>query len=465
MTYAKVPRGELTSVMIDPKTISAIRFGYGLDPVGGLPSRPEDMVASVAVPDEAELRYPVAAGEARLRVLDRREELRLRKAGKTGDVERIVSQRRQDLHALREADVLAAFQRAVETRSPFRERLVEFWTDHFAVPREDPGSGALQTDYVEAAIRPHVAGSFHDLLTAATLHPAMVRFLNQRESYGPNSEQGRRRKKGLNENLARELLELHTLGVRGSYTQRDGRELAELLTGVTADYDGFRYDPRRAEPGQETVLSKRYGRDATIEPVKDVLEDLALHPETARHLSRKLIVHFLGGTPSEDWVEAMSMAYLSSGGQLLPLYAALLSDERAWSSTFTQVKRPFEFVVSAARGVGLSGMDLAALEQRDFKARFFRSGIPMGQPFRNPLGPDGWSEAPEAWITPAFLAARIKWAHAFVKTLQLEVDPRDFVELVLGDAASPLLKFAAANAERRSEGLVVVLASPEFNRR
>ncbi len=195
------------------------------------------------------------------------------------------------------------FQRAIASRTGFRERLVAFWTDHFTVAANGPVLSALVPDLVENAIRPHVGGRFGDMLEAVTLHPAMLIYLNQVQSAGPNSVAGKRRGKGLNENLAREVLELHTLGVGAGYTQDDVRQLAELLTGLSVDKSGFTFRSRIAEPGAEVVLGKRYGGgEASLGDIRAVLADIAVHPDTARHLARKLIVHFVGGEVPEDWV-------------------------------------------------------------------------------------------------------------------------------------------------------------------
>ena len=200
-----------------------------------------------------------------------------------------------------------------ETQSGFRERLALFWTDHFTtVGKSEPQRSAVSI-YVDAAIRPHLSGRFGDLLVAAVTHPMMLTYLDQRVSVGPQSAFARRKgtSRGLNENLAREVLELHTLGVDGPYTQADVRQLAELFTGLTIDRSGaMAFRPGWAEPGEELVLGRRYGGNpARLEAVEQALHDLAVHPATADHVARKLAVHFVSDAPDPGLVAHMAARF------------------------------------------------------------------------------------------------------------------------------------------------------------
>ncbi|MGI9389988.1 MAG: DUF1800 family protein, partial [Boseongicola sp.] len=264
----------------------------------------------------------------------------------------------------------------------------------------------------------------------------------------------------------REVLELHTLGVSSAYTQEDVTQLAKLLTGLTADKSGFVFRRGISEPGAETVLGKRYGGGkSNLCDIHQALQDIAIHPDTARHLSRKLITHFVGGQPPDDWVERMAFAYLDTGGDLMALYETLLADDRAWDMPLRKAKLPFEFVVSALRAAGVTGEGLNSLGPKDIRNDLMEPLAAMGQPLFRPGGPDGWPEAPESWITPATLAARLRWSGNLVDDLLKDTDPREFLDIALGDAASDLLKFAVAGSESRAEGTALVLASPDFNRR
>ena len=305
------------------------------------------------------------------------------------------------------------------------------------------------------------------MLKAAVTHPSMLVYLDQVASFGPNSRAARGRR-GLNENLAREVIELHSLGVGGAYTQRDVKQLAKLLTGLTAGFPkGFALRPARAEPGAEQVLGRSYGGDApSLDDIYAVLEDLATHPDTGAHLARKLAVHFCSDAPDEGMVASMADAYRDNSGALLSVYEAMLRHPFAWESFGQKVKQPIDFVTSSLRAIGLPAASLGKLSRKEMQSYLTGPMASMGQPWFRPLGPDGWAEAAEAWITPQGLAARLQWAmaapSAFFRGLP---DPRGFVETSLGSLADERLRFVAGAAETRREGIALVLASPGFQRR
>ncbi|MEK6216016.1 MAG: DUF1800 domain-containing protein [Boseongicola sp.] len=452
--------------MVRRNTIAAIRYGYGMRPVDAAKADANFLLDGIGVVDSAERKFPLAPLETRAALMAERRKTRA--AARDGKLGSDAAKKRVD-RKLREqttADIRAIFQRTLDSRTGLRERMTAFWADHFTVAAKGPLLSALVPDLIESAIRPHVAGNFGDMLFAVSTHPAMLIYLNQVQSVGPSSRAGKRRGRGLNENLAREILELHTLGVGGAYTQADVRQFAELLTGLSANKSGFVFRRAIVEPGRETVLGKGYGGGKpALNDIRQALHDIALHPDTARHLAAKLITHFVGGDPPDDWVEKMASAYLNAGGELPALYEAMLADDRAWEMPLRKVKLPFDFVVSALRAAGVVGGDLDALKPRDIRNDLMEPLAAMGQPLFRPGGPDGWPEAPEAWITPATLASRLRWSGKIVDDLLKDSDPRDFLEAALGDAASDLLKFAVAGSESRAEGIALVLVSPDFNRR
>ncbi len=452
--------------MVQKSTIAAIRFGYGFRPGEATVGTADALLAGVAGKDAVQAQFRIASTKTRAELIaERRAATAKARKGEAGG-ERAKKRADGKVRNQTMNDVKTTFQRAIASRTGFRERLVAFWTDHFTVAANGPVLSALVPDLVENAIRPHVGGRFGDMLEAVTLHPAMLIYLNQVQSAGPNSVAGKRRGKGLNENLAREVLELHTLGVGAGYTQDDVRQLAELLTGLSVDKSGFTFRSRIAEPGAEVVLGKRYGGgEASLGDIRAVLADIAVHPDTARHLARKLIVHFVGGEVPEDWVEAIAKVYQASGGDLMATYGALLEEPRAWAEPFNNVKRPFDFMISALRAAQAPASVLDDLKGRELRQGLMEPLMAMGQPLFRPNGPDGWAEAPEAWITPATLAARLQWSGAMADRFLTDVDPRGFLDGALADAASPFLKFAVAGSESRAEGVALALASPEFNRR
>jgi len=440
--------------------LSGIRYGYGLTPNQTTASGADALVASLNGRDAAAVQFPVAPMPTRLKLLAARRASR--KDGSQSDREKAD----RDLRAQAVADMRSIMQRMIGSDAGLRERLVAFWSDHFTVAANGPVLSLLVADFIETVVRPNIAGHFPKMLQAACQHPAMLMYLNQHESIGPNSAAGKRRDRGLNENLAREVLELHTLGVGGNYGQNDVRELAKLLTGLGVSKEGFVFRRRVAEPGAETVLGTSYGGDpAALDHILAALRDIALHPDTAGHLSAKLIVHFIGISPPEDLVTKMSRAYVNADGDLTALYRVMLNDARAWSLPLNKVKPPIDFMVSALRAAAVTAKDIGALDARRFRRTLSTSLTEMGQvPFR-PKGPDGWPEEPDAWITPATLAARLRWVAGLVDENLVDTDPREFLETTLGAASSDLLRRAVGGAESKGEGAAIVLASPDFNRR
>jgi uncharacterized protein (DUF1800 family) len=378
---------------------------------------------------------------------------------KLGEVNRARNRMRAD-------DMRRVFQRAVLSPQGFRERLVYFWADHFTIIPKARIGQAIWGTYQEEAIRPHVGGTFGDILVAAVTHPSMLLFLDQVKSVGPNSQLGKRKKLGLNENLAREVLELHTLGVGGGYNQADVRQLAELLTGLMVKGDGPIFDDHRAEPGNETILGKTYGGDpAKLSDIAGFLRDVAVHPDTARHIARKLVIHFVSDEPDAKLVDHVAQAFSKSGGDLPTVYAAFLDHPGAWVDLGQKARQPFDFAISAFRAFGAQSEVFEKLTVAQVTRRLDLPLQTMGQSLRKAPGPNGWPEEAEAWITAQGLAARLQWALAISRQLGQNLDPRDFVDFALRDLAGGTLKFAVSGAEQHDEGLTLVLASPEFNRR
>jgi uncharacterized protein (DUF1800 family) len=316
---------------------------------------------------------------------------------------------------------------------------------------------------IEEAIRPHVTGRFADMLRAVVQHPAMLGYLDQTRSFGPNSRVGLRRARGLNENLARELLELHTVGA--GHTQTDVAQMAELLAGLTVGKAGPTFDARRAEPGAETVLGQTYDGDS-LDAVLRALNDLAEHADTAAHLSRKLAVHFVADQPNRDLVQALTDGWRASGGDLLAVAESLLTHSAGWSTTPDKVRQPFDFLVAALRALGVGGAAVMALPDAPFRTMILQPMAAMGQPWQRAPGPDGWPEAAEAWITPEGMAARITWAMDMPARLVSPLPvPTTLMTRCLGAHLGERLAWAVPRSEDIREAVGLVLASPDFNRR
>jgi uncharacterized protein (DUF1800 family) len=445
-------------------TLAAIRFGYGL-PVGpDAPVNADQILALLAGPDQAVEDWPsVTMAEV---FPAWQQAAAARRAARESDEARRAY--RATLRVVQDQGRLAlqaGMARALASPDTFRERLVRFWADHFTTEAKFRHDAALTDAMVEEAIRPHVAGRFADMLRGVTMHPAMLLYLDQVRSVGPGSKVGQRRDQGLNENLARELMELHTLGVGGSYRQDDVRQAAELLTGLTATpKEGFHFNPDMAEPGPETVLGISYD-GAELDPVNALLDDLAVHPDTAGHLARKIAVHFVADAPDAGMVTAMADAYLAADGQLLPLYRAMLGHPAAWGPALQKARQPYDFLVAAFRALGVTGEGMMTLNRKKMSLRVVNPLRAMGQDWGKPGGPDGWEEAAEAWINPQGMAARITWAMTMPAELGPLPDPREMVTRALGDRASERLTWAVNASEDQREGVGLILAAPEFNRR
>lgn len=446
----------------------AIRFGTGLSPTQPPPPDAASLRAALAGPDRMAERFPIAGFDRLIPLAaEYTAAFKERRTGTEAAETRFKAARRA-LEAANHASLKARLLRGVLTPDGFRERLDWFWADHFTVAARNFQQTPRPSAYAEAAIRPHVAGRFRTLLRHAATHPVMLAYLDQDRSVGPASKAGLKRDSGINENLAREILELHTLGVGAAYTQGDVTEFAELLTGLGINGNGgFVFRPNWAEPGAELVLGRRYGgREAMLDDIFAALDDIADHPATAAHISRKLAVHFVADAPDPDLVGAMTDAWLASGGDLARVYGAMLAHPVALAPERTKVRQPWEYIVAALRALGTGEARIAGFDRGSIRDGILRPLARMGQPYQASPGPDGWPEEAEAWITPPALAERIDWA---MKVKRLHGDalpgPADLIAAALGDTAPEALTAAVRMAESRRSAVGLVLASAEFNRR
>lgn len=453
--------------------LASIRFGDGLSPNVAPPTSVEEMLGRLAGPDMAAHRFPIAFyNNVTPSRLDLREAAAaVSNATDDAALEAATEARAQMRSATGDVwvhSITSQLAREITTMDGFRERLTRFWADHFSAPPTGGQWRYLVYSHIEQIIRAHVTGSFADMLRAAVMSPMLIHYLDQNLSFGPNSRNGSRNNRGLNENLAREVLELHTLGVDGGYSQTDVRQFAELLTGITTSRrrGGF-FEPNNAEPGPETVLGQTYGgAEESLDHVLAALDDLARHPDTARHLSQKLVHHFIGPDAQPDLVAEMARVYTQTDGNLMAVYGVMLNSDAAWSPDLQKVKQPYDFMTSSMRALAISPDWLIALPYRDVQRLIVRPLTIMGQTLHEPVGPDGWSEDNEAWITPQGMAGRITWAMQFPERLLERLpDPRDFVTQALGPTPPEPVVFAANAAETTSDGIGLVLASAAFQRR
>lgn len=370
------------------------------------------------------------------------------------------------------AELIARAEAQIATPTPFAERMVLFWSNHFSVNARKNGLGAAVPAYEREAIRPHIFGRFSDMLRAVIRHPVMLTYLDNTVSIGENSRAGRRLRasKGkdttINENLAREALELHTLGVHGGYDQQDVIELARALTGwghgglrrrnsLAPVHGGFEFRGSFHDPGPKTILGNTYPEDGAGEGLT-ILDDLARHPATARHLATKLARHFVGDTPPEQAVEILARVYLDTDGDLAALSRALIALPQVWANPLPKVKTHYELIVAAHRATGRT-----APRRRDIIEPLRELGQ---MPFTAP-SPAGWGDLAEDWIAPEALMRRIEWLRRFAGTLPATLYPDALMERALGPVLAEETRLWAERAPSGDAALAMVLASPEFQRR
>lgn len=368
----------------------------------------------------------------------------------------------------------ARYRAAASSDYPFHERLVHFWSNHFAVSADKQPLPAMAGLYENEAIRPNITGKFADLLIACEQHPAMILYLDNQQSIGPSSTLGQRanrlqreRNVGLNENLAREILELHTLGVGAGYTQQDVTTFAKVITGWSiggatengrfADGDPGRFQFRDLihEPGKQTILGQAYAQNGVAQG-EAVLRDLAVHPATARFLCEKLARHFVADEPPLALIDRLSAVYLESGGELARVYTALVNAKEAWSETHSKYKTPHDFVVSTLR----------AFNYEPQNTRFITGALDlMGQaPFR-PGSPAGWPDTADQWGGADALYKRIEWSNTVSRVVGARVNPVELGDAVLGPTFAAETRKAISRAESNVQGMTLLLASPDFQRR
>jgi len=365
-----------------------------------------------------------------------------------------------DLREITRRDAVAFVARPASARLGFVERLVNLWANRLTVAVAG-GSAQLIAPYRDETIRPRIAGRFADMLGAALWHPVMLHYLSQTSSVGPNSHIGRSKGRGLNENLAREFLELHSMGT--GYDQTDVTELARLLAGMSADATGRRVNGRAVEPGEKTILGTRYGEG--VDEIDRLVETVAARPETAHSVGVMLARHFIADDPPADLVDDLARVYLAEDGNLPPLYRALLTHPAAHGPALTKLRSPQEYIAATLRAVGQTGDPAENPAFRKGGTRLTEVMARMGQPIFAARRPDGWPEVAQGWLTPPMLASRLDWAADLARLTGDRADPVAQTRAMLGDLASPLLLSAVAGAEQRWEGLAVLLGSPEFMRR
>jgi uncharacterized protein (DUF1800 family) len=376
----------------------------------------------------------------------------------------------RDLREAYTAAVGARTQIALGTDTPFVERLVHFWSNHFAISIDKVAVLGFAGAFEFEAIRPHVLGRFADLLKAVERHPAMLLYLDQAESIGPDSPLAQRaanrgRTRGLNENLAREILELHTLGVRSGYGQDDVTEFARALTGWTigglarqpalrGPGPGFWFAAPIHQPGARMIMGKRYGQSGEAQ-AQAVLDDLAMHPATARHIATKLARHFAADDPPPALVARLEQAFLKSGGDLPTLYRVLIDSPETWTGP-AKFRTPWEWSIAALRATGVK-----ALPGPNAAGAFTQ----LGQAVWKPGSPAGYDDTAPSWAGPDAVYRRVEVAQRIAQRTAPAIDARKLAGQIFPGALSAATSDALARAESGEQALALLLVSPEMMRR
>lgn len=462
--------------------IAATRFGLGmgpkdLDAMGGDPkgwllgqvdASNYKVAGDAAGGDETARRIEIAvktrAGEKSIRRELAAPDLAKDKAAElTTRLEDARDNARRQFREIYIGDLKQMIDGGIAAKAPMQERLVRFWANHFAIG-VGPYSNWIAPRLIEEAIRPNLLGSFSAMLIAVTRHPAMLYFLSNNVSVGPQSPAGLRRKKGLNENLGRELLELHTLGVDGGYTQADVIAMAKALTGWTvaenpedANFGKFVFQANAHEPGPVKMLDGVY-RESDETQATEMLHALAVHPSTAKHLSRKLAQHFIADNPSDGDIASLAHVYRETDGDLAALYAALIELDAPWDNAFSKIKQPWDYVISSLRVLDIQ-------TNPKFVALIDRYLIAMGQPAFTAPGPQGWYDTAADWSDPSSFKERIIWASNAAHLKAEDSDPTEVATRSFGPFLKSDTLMAVQHAESREDALTLLVASPEFQRR
>jgi uncharacterized protein (DUF1800 family) len=390
----------------------------------------------------------------------------VREAQQSGDQERTRAARMR-LQRIRQAEVEAAMSRRVSTEEPFVERLVAFWSNHLCVSVAAkqpviPMAGL----YEREVIRPHVLGRFADMVLASARHPAMLYYLDNFQSVGPTSPgarlQARRqgRQRGLNENYARELMELHTLGVDGGYTQHDVEQMARILTGWTIlglgpqdpGTTGFVFRPALHEPGAKTVLGVTYTQDGQREG-ESAIRDLCAHPSTARFVATKLVRHFVSDEPPAAAVDAVSDAFRSSDGDLKVVAGVLPNLDAAWTAESRKLRTPQDWLVAVMRSV----------QAREVPPAFGQLLQQLRHPFWAPEAPKGFSDVASDWADPDSLMNRAELARTLAKRITRSgLEPSRLLEVVEDDHDGALRTLLSDTSIAADERVALAFGGPAF---
>lgn len=354
----------------------------------------------------------------------------------------------------------ASLKQAITSKHSVSWRLLDFFSNHFSVSTSGRLMVGLSPTLEREAIAPNLLGNFEELLLAVEQHPAMLIYLNNEKSFGANSRMAKKRKIGLNENLAREIMELHTLGVDGGYSQIDVIELAKGITGWSVKNTkkehgtGFVFRVYGHEPGARILLGKKYAQRGIMQG-QQMLRDLAMHPSTAKYVCTKIAHHFVSENPAQSLIEKMQKTWLNNQGNIKQVMLTLFDAEEAWLESPQKFKTPREFVISSYRAIAPNRINDRTL---------FNSLTNLGQMPFNAGSPAGFSDEESDWLGASALMARVEWS-SLVSAQVKRINAEQVMATALGSSISQNTYQMVMRAESRQQASTLLLMSPEFQRR
>lgn len=440
------------------------RFGFGPVPNGWRPAGGDargmllEALAAYRYSDQSGL---LRSSDILQQLRERQREVKAAREANAGDAEankQVFKEKNQFVRMQFENEAGYRQQMAVTSEQPVIERLTDFWAGHFCIScSKGETVRVIAGAYEREAIRPHVTGRFRDMLGAVMHHPAMLAYLDNQVSFGPNSKAGQRQKKGLNENLGRELMELHTVGVNAGYSQADVTNAARIITGwgiageKDAEPGSFQFQPNRHEPGIFTVMGKSFAEPGEAQG-EALLDMLAAHPATARHIASKLVRHFVGDKAPPALIERVAKRFAETDGDLRETVAALIKAQESWDMPPAKVIPPYDMAIACER--------IFALQTEP--KRIVNFARVLGQPLWTPRSPNGFPDNDLAWAAPNALVKRFDYALQLAGQVKAMPEPMELADALFGPALHPDLKTAIKRAASRREALATLVMSPDI---
>jgi len=437
--------------------IAQNRFGLGV-PLGTIAIRnPEAWLLAQLSPQQA-LPSAVQSWKSSANIME--EIIRTPKSMKKMSRKDRKKQARQELKQI--------FWHGFHSNTPFLERVIMFFCNHLTVSAEKNDVALFVPSFQKEVVRANLHRGYGAMLTASTKHPAMLKYLDNIRSSGPDSKKGKRKKIGLNENLAREILELHSIGLESGYTQADVLAFSNILTGWSIprnqkEFKGtsFFFRARVHQPGSQAEMGIRYAQPG-VKKGERVLADLAQSKFTAQRLAYKLVQHFLSDQPDPKLVSNMAKAYLNGKDDIIAMLKEMIRAPESWAPIQKKLKRPDEYVLSTMRMLIPKGHRLNKKQQKQLLGNL----VVMGQkPFFAP-SPEGWSDNADEWLSGESMLRRLRFAELIAA--QFVSEHEDIVQLAeqhLGPTLSEKTRLMIARAPSRKTALALLLSAPDFQRR